>query len=78
MAKLVIIILWLAGIASFFVPMPGPLNTIGFWLIAFLVVAHLIECVVFAKRVMKADGNKVMHFINVFIFGVVHANTLPE
>jgi uncharacterized protein YhhL (DUF1145 family) len=78
MTKIILVIVWAVGIASFFVPLPGPLNSIFYWLIVFLVVAHTIECAVFFKRVMSAEGNKFVHFIQVFLFGVVHANTLPK
>ena len=78
MVKLIIIIVWAIGVASFFIPMPGPLNTVFYWVTLFLLVAHSIECVVFAKRVMKAEGNKAWHFIQLFIFGVAHAGTLPK
>ncbi|WP_101757365.1 DUF1145 domain-containing protein [Oceanicoccus sp. KOV_DT_Chl] len=78
MVKLIVIAVWAVCVASFFVAMPGPLNTIFYWVTLFLLVAHTIECVVFAKRVMKAEGNKLWHFIQVFIFGVVHAQTLPK
>ena len=78
MAKLVLLIICLVGAVSFIVDMPGPLNSIFYWLILFLVVAHVIECVIFFKRVMKAEGNKLIHFVQVFLFGVVHANNLPE
>ena len=78
MAKIILVIVWLVGVVSFFVPLPGPLNSIFYWLIVFLVVAHVIECGVFFKRVMSAEGNKALHFIQLFLFGVVHANTLPK
>lgn len=78
MIKIILVVVWLLCVASFFVQMPWILNAIFYWLTVFLVVAHSIECVVFYKRVMKADGNKLIHFIQVFLFGVVHAETLPK
>ena len=78
MDKIAIVVLWLVSAASFFVAMPWMLNTIFYWLFIFLVVAHAIECAVFFKRVMKAEGNKFVHLVMVFVFGVVHAKTLPE
>jgi uncharacterized protein YhhL (DUF1145 family) len=78
MTKIIMSITWLVGLASFFIAMPEPLDTILYWLIVFLVVAHLLECAVFFNRVMKAEGNKFGHFLQIFLFGVFHAMSLPK
>ncbi len=77
-AKIIIAILWLLCIVNLVMPFPGIAETIFFWLLVFLLVAHVIECAVFSKRVMKAEGSKLGHFLQVFLFGIVHANTLPK
>lgn len=78
MAKIVTAIIWLVCVVNLVMPLPGLAYTIFYWLMLFLVVAHTIECAVFYKRVMKAEGNKALHFIQVFLFGVVHVGTLPK
>lgn len=78
MVKFLIVLLWLAGIASFIVVMPDPLGLVFNWVAIALVVVHTLEGFVFASRIMKAEGNKAWHFLQLFIFGVAHVRTLPK
>ena len=71
------LLLWLAALGTFVLSYPSPWDTVALWTVILLVVAHTVECIVYAKRVALADGNKVLHFVQLFLFGVIHANTLP-
>ena len=78
LAKVMTILLWGILIAAVLVPLPSPYYEIGFWSLIGLVCAHLVECLVFAPRVVKAEGSKPLHFLQLFIFGITHAQTLPK
>jgi len=52
---------------------------LGIWsgrLLMLLVAVHLIEVVVFFKLCQRAGGSLVGHVIQVFLFGILHANEL--
>lgn len=69
--KRVVLAVWIAGLlASLFAS--GILATIGSVVVGFLVIAHLIECVVFRKELADAPGSMGEHLFQTFLFGVVH------
>jgi len=76
--KLVMIALWIAIVINVVVPFPSPWQTILLWTGGFFLIAHTIECVVFSGRVTKAGGNKPAHYIQLLLFGIIHAQTLPK
>lgn len=43
-----------------------------------LVVAHLIECVVFLTRLRRAGGSLPGHLLQTFAFGLFHVRELPR
>ena len=73
--KIVVLVVWVAALlASLFAT--GLAATLGTILVAFLVVAHTIECVVFRKELEQAPGSMGSQLIQVFVFGVVHMQEL--
>ncbi|MEM9256223.1 MAG: hypothetical protein AAGA91_12305 [Pseudomonadota bacterium] len=52
---------------------------LGVWslrILILLAVVHLVEVVVFFKLCQRAGGSLGVHLLNVFLFGVFHANEL--
>ncbi len=41
-------------------------------ILVMLVIAHLVECVIYREKIIKAPGSAAWHFLNVFLFGVMH------
>jgi uncharacterized protein YhhL (DUF1145 family) len=76
--KLIMVVLWLACGANVAAPFPSPWSAILMWTAIGLLGAHTIECIVFSSRVAKAGGNKLGHYIQLLLFGVLHAQTLPK
>jgi uncharacterized protein YhhL (DUF1145 family) len=76
--KILTLGLWALALGCFVFSYPEPWHTLAFWTTIALSVAHVVECIVFAKRVQFAGGNKPLHFLQIFIFGFFHASTLPE
>ena len=70
--KIVTIIIWLLVIANFFVAFPDWANTALNGIGIFLVAAHLIEYVVFNKRIAEKPEGKVLAFVMTFFFGVLY------
>ncbi len=69
-------LVWVYGLLAFFVPLP--LGVVASWAVIFMVVVHAVECVVFLPRMKAAGGSLAGHIVQLMIFGVFHANTLPE
>ncbi|MFK7975787.1 MAG: hypothetical protein AB8C02_06600 [Halioglobus sp.] len=54
-------------------------SALGLWslrILAVLAIAHVIEMFVFFKVCKEAGGSLPLHLLNVFLFGIVHANEL--
>ncbi len=75
--KLVVAVVWVLCLGAFVTPYPEPWGLLS-WGAVGMGLAHIVECVVFAKRVEAAPGNNVSHFIQLFFFGYFHALSLPE
>lgn len=78
-AKAFTALVWVAIIVNLFQPFASPadtaLNIVG----AFLLIAHLIECVVFRDKVSQHHaGNKLGGYLMILLFGVIHINSLNE
>jgi len=76
--KAIIILVWLMVIANLFLPTPDWLDQTLKVLGIFLVVAHIIECFLFRRKITANSKPVLMGFIMVFVFGVIHLNTLPD
>ena len=64
-----LVLVWLACLLNLVVPISSLLD----YLLAFLVVAHVIEFFVFFK---KFETNKVKNFFMVLVFGYLHIQQL--
>ncbi|UCE85306.1 MAG: hypothetical protein JSU66_13280 [Deltaproteobacteria bacterium] len=78
-ARVLIGIVWILGIASFFVATESAAAGTGRLVFSILVVVHAIECVVFLPRLRRAPGTLAIHLWRTFVFGVFHVRDLePE
>jgi uncharacterized protein YhhL (DUF1145 family) len=78
MPKVVLGLVWIWALASFFVAPESSASSVGrivFWV---LVVAHAIECVVFLPKFRRAGGSLPGHFAQTMIFGFLHASSLES
>jgi uncharacterized protein YhhL (DUF1145 family) len=75
--RFVIVIVWLLVAIDVFMPFPGIWHTVLTWTGISLVIAHAIECMIFARLVKQyGQDNPAKHFLLIFIFGFFHAATL--
>ena len=66
---------WLYAVLCFFAPLPlAGLGRLVFWV---LLVTHAVECAVFLPRMRAAGGSLAHHLVQVMLFGVFHARSLP-
>lgn len=68
---------WIYGIASFFVAPESRAAFFGRAIFGFLVVAHLVECALFYRRLSQAPGSLPAHLLQTFVFGMFHVRELP-
>ncbi|WP_068545860.1 DUF1145 domain-containing protein [Thalassotalea crassostreae] len=70
--KLVIAFVWLGCLYNLFVPFGDGLDVMLHWVLIALPLAHLLECIIFRKRVEAAEGDNMHHYIQIFFFGGIH------
>jgi len=78
MLKLIVAVTWLACLINLIIPFSAPFDLYAQWFLMAIVVAHIIECIIFSSRVQRAAGNKALNYFLVFIFGYAHAMQLPK
>jgi len=76
--KIGLTLFWIACAVSLVIQLPAPIQTVLWWVGGGLLVGHVIECVIFTPRISKAGGNRALHYLQVLLFGVIHAQTLPR
>ena len=56
-------------------------TSVGIWsfrILYILAAVHLVEVVVFFRLCQSAGGSLPVHLLNVFLFGVIHANEIKS
>ncbi len=76
--KAIFIVLWGLVIANLLVSLPGWLHTTLNVAGLFLLFAHLAECFMFSHKIRSNHENRFFGYLQVFLFGVLHLNTLPD
>ena len=76
--KLILIALWAACFYNLVVPFEQGLDVTLHWVLIILPVAHLIECIIFKKRIEAAAGDTKKHYFQVLLFGAIHIMNLPK
>jgi uncharacterized protein YhhL (DUF1145 family) len=74
--KAIVIGLWVACIAAFFLPATSTLAFVGQRLFWGLVIVHAIECVVFLPKLRRAGGSLANHLAQTMVFGFFYARDL--
>ncbi|HBR65346.1 MAG TPA: hypothetical protein DEA18_06065 [Dehalococcoidia bacterium] len=63
-----LVLLWLICVINLFLPISQVIN----YLFIFLIVSHLLECMVFYKKIIKSKNNIIKNFLLVMVFGYLH------
>lgn len=75
-AKIVLSILYIALLLAAITQGDSPLGEWSLRILIILAVVHAIEVAVFFRRCQQAGGSLPMHLLNVFLFGIIHANEI--
>lgn len=70
--KIVLLVVWVACSAAFFVDSPATLARAGRATFVLMALAHAVEFAVFRERFQRAGGSLGRHFLQTLIFGFLH------
>lgn len=73
--RIAVLVLWLVLLASFLVSTSTP-AAVGRVLLGLLVLAHVVECVVFLGELRRAPGPLGRHLAMTMVFGIVYVREL--
>ena len=77
-AHIITLLLWAFGIVNLFEPFNGWLYFIGLGIFYVLLVAHLIECLVYRNKILKSQDSPFVAFSMTLLFGVVYLGSIKE
>ena len=72
------LILWAFGIVNLFEPFNGWIFYIASGIFYLLLVAHLVECVVYRNKIFKSNDSHFVAFLMTLIFGVIYLGSIQE
>lgn len=76
--KALVIAIWLLVITNLLLPTPGWLDQTLKVAGIFLLVAHVLECLMFSRKIRANHRPAMKGYMMVLVFGVIHLNTLPD
>ena len=77
-AHIITLLLWAFGIVYLFEPFNGWLYFVGLSILYILLVAHLIECLVYRNKILKSQDSPFVAFSMTLLFGVVYLGSIKE
>lgn len=77
-AHIITLLLWAFGIVNLFEPFNGWLYFVGLSIFYILLVAHLIECLVYRNKILKSQDSPFVAFSMTLLFGVVYLGSIKE
>ena len=77
-AHIITLLLWAFGIVNLFEPFNGWLYFVGLSIFCILLVAHLIECLVYRNKILKSQDSPFVAFSMTLLFGVVYLGSIKE
>ena len=75
--KISVLITWLVSLVLL-VAFTGTAALVGKWLLIAMAIGHALEMLLFSKLCRDAEGSTVSHLLQVFVFGLFHAQELKE
>ena len=75
---IITLILWAFGIVNLFEPFNGWIFYAASGIFYLLLVAHLVECVVYRNKIFKSNDSPFVAFSMTLIFGVIYLGSIQE
>ena len=77
-AHVITLFLWAFGIVNLFEPFNGWLFYLASGIFYLLLIAHLVECVVYRNKILNSDDSPFVAFSMTFLFGVVYLSSIKD
>jgi|TARA_B100001094_G_scaffold324682_1_gene377661 uncharacterized protein YhhL (DUF1145 family) len=75
---IITLILWAFGIVNLFEPFNGWVFYVATAVFYLLLIAHLIECVIYRNKILKSNDSALVAFSMTLIFGVIYLGSIQE
>ena len=75
---IITLILWAFGIVNLFEPFNGWVFYVATVVFYLLLIAHLIECVIYRNKILKSNDSHLVAFSMTLIFGVIYLGSIQE
>ena len=77
-AHVITLFLWSLGIVNLFEPFNGWLFYFASGVFYLLLIAHLIECVVYKNKILKSQVSPFVAFSMTLLFGVIYLGSIKD
>ena len=77
-AHYITLILWALGIENLFEPFNGILFYLASAIFYLLLIAHLVECVVYRKKILQSNDSAFVAFSMTLLFGVIYLGSIKD
>tara|TARA_A100001015_G_scaffold31142_1_gene34693 strand:+ start:408 stop:653 length:246 start_codon:yes stop_codon:yes gene_type:complete len=77
-AHVITLFLWAFGIVNLFEPFSGWLFYLASGIFYLLLIAHLIECVIYRNKILNSDDSPFVAFSMTLLFGVVYLSSIKD
>jgi len=77
-SHIIILILWAVGIVNFLEPFNGWFFYVASGIFYLLLIAHLVECVIYRNKILKSQDSPFIAFSMTLIFGVIYLGSIKE
>ena len=75
---IITLILWAFGIVNLFEPFNGWVFYVATAVFFLLLIAHLIECVIYRNKILKSNDSPLVAFSMTLIFGVIYLGSIQD
>lgn len=75
---IITLILWAIGIVNLLEPFNGWFFYVASGIFYLLLIAHLVECVIYRNKILKSEDSPFIAFSMTFIFGVIYLSSIKE
>ena len=75
---IITLILWAFGIVNLFEPFNGWAFYLAAVVFYLLLIAHLIECVIYRNKILKSNDSSLVAFSMTLIFGVIYLGSIQD
>ena len=77
-AHIITLFLWSLGIVNLFEPFNGWLFYFASGVFYLLLIAHLIECIVYRNKILKSQDSPIVAFSMTLLFGVIYLGSIKD